>query len=204
MSVSSICNKVFKIAIDDYHIFNSVDGKKNNPFKGSTSLEKIIYNKCWIDTVQWHLEDIIRDPNINANEGMTIKRRIDSSNQDRTDMVEKLDDYYISIFKDSLPLETATINTESPGWVIDRLSILCLKIWHMKEQVERKDTSESHKKTCEAKLSILLIQKEDLINSFDLLLDEYQEGKKRIKVYRQMKMYNDEDLNPVLYKKDNS
>ena len=197
------CIDVFNLAIADFHITEHVDALLKNPY-AEKSIEHILYSKCWIDTVQWHLEDIIRDPNINANEGMNIKRRIDSSNQDRTDMVEKLDDYYISIFRDSLPKETATINTESPGWVIDRLSILCLKIWHMKEQVERKDTTESHKKTCEAKLSILLIQKEDLINSFDLLLDEYQEGTKRIKVYRQMKMYNDEDLNPVLYKKDNS
>ena len=197
------CIELFNKAIVDYHATDHVDSPSKNPYS-KNSIEQLMYNKCWIDTVQWHLEDIIRDPNINPNEGMLIKRRIDASNQNRTNLVEKLDDYYISIFNNVSVEKSAKINTESPGWVVDRISILCLKIWHMKEQVDRDDASFSHKKNCKSKLAILNDQKQDLISSFDLLLDEYLEGKKRIKVYRQMKMYNDEDLNPVLYKKDNS
>ena len=197
------CIELFNKAIVDYHATDHVDSPSKNPYS-KNSIEQLMYNKCWIDTVQWHLEDIIRDPNINPNEGMLIKRRIDASNQNRTNLVEKLDDYYISIFNNVSVEKSAKINTESPGWVVDRISILCLKIWHMKEQVDRDNTSFSHKKNCKSKLAILNDQKQDLISSFDLLLDEYLEGKKRIKVYRQMKMNNDEDLNPVLYKKDNS
>jgi len=195
--------EIFNLAIADFHITDHVDALLKNPFEKNT-IESLFYTKCWIDTVQWHLEDIIRDPNINPIEGMSIKRRIDASNQDRTDMVEKLDDYYLSIFKETTAKKNATINTESPGWVVDRISILCLKIWHMQEQVQRKDSTESHKNACQFKLDILEMQKEDLISSFDFLLNEYEKGNKSIKVYRQMKMYNDEDLNPVLYKKGNS
>jgi hypothetical protein len=197
------CIEIFNLAIADFHVTEHVDALLNNPYERNT-IESLFYSKCWIDTVQWHLEDIIRDPEIEPSKGMSIKRRIDASNQDRTDMVEKLDDYYISVFKDNQAQQHSTINTESPGWVVDRISILCLKIWHMKEQVERINSSESHKITCQAKLDILKIQKEDLISSFDLLLDDYKKGLKSIKVYRQMKMYNDEELNPVLYKKSNS
>jgi hypothetical protein len=157
--------------------------------------------KSWIDTVQWHYEDIIRDPNINPVEGMELKRKIDKSNQHRTDVVEQLDDYYISLFEKVAPHSSATLNTESPGWVVDRISILCLKIYHMQEQVTRADVSEAHKTQCANKLAILLDQKNDLTTSFNGLLDEFAQGTKKIKVYRQMKMYNDESLNPVLYKK---
>ncbi len=197
------CIDIFNLAIADFHITDNVDSLLKNPYDES-SIDALMYYKCWIDTVQWHLEDIIRDPEINTAKGMSIKRRIDASNQDRTNMVEKLDDYYIKIFKKIEAEKSSTINTESPGWVVDRISILCLKIWHMKEQVNRKDSNEAHIKTCQSKLAILLIQKKDLISSFDLLLEEYKKGKKRIKVYRQMKMYNDENLNPVLYKKSDS
>ena len=197
------CIEIFNLVIGDFHIKEHVDALTKNPYAES-SIEYLMYNKCWIDTVQWHLEDIIRDPNINPIDEMSIKRRIDASNQERTDMVEKLDDYYISIFNSIKTGGGTEINTESPGWVVDRISILCLKIWHMKEQVERKNTSYKHKKTCENKLAILIEQKEDLINSFDLLLEDYKYGRKRIKVYRQMKMYNDQELNPVLYKNENS
>ena len=195
--------EIFNLAIADFHITEHVDTLLKNPYKQNT-IESLFYTKSWIDTIQWHLEDIIRDPEIDPVKGMSIKRRIDASNQDRTDMVEKLDDYYISIFKGTPAKKNATINTESPGWVVDRISILCLKIWHMEEQVERADSTETHKKACQFKLDILETQKKDLINSFDLLLNEYKKGDKSIKVYRQMKMYNDEDLNPVLYKKGNS
>lgn len=197
------CIEIFNQAIANYHISDHVDSSSKNHYP-ENSIENLMYKKCWIDTVQWHLEDIIRDPNINPNEGMLIKRRIDASNQDRTNLVEKLDDYYISIFKNVNATKSAIINTESPGWVVDRISILCLKIWHMKEQVEREDTSSSHKKNCQSKLNILNEQKEDIISSFDMLLEDYKNGTKKIKVYRQMKMYNDEELNPVLYKKPNS
>ena len=199
MSVSSVCNKVFKIAIDDYHISNSVDGKKTNPFSDSSSLEKIIYNKCWIDTVQWHLEDIIRKPNIEPSEALKIKRRIDSSNQDRTDMVEELDDYFFKKYSAKNLKQEAILNTETPAWAIDRLSILSLKIYHMKEEAERDTASIDHRKKCSLKLSTLLEQKSNLSMAIDQLFDNISSGKVRIATYKQMKMYNDESLNPELY-----
>ena len=199
MSVSSICNKVFKIAIDDYHISNSVDGKKTNPFNDSSSLEKIIYNKCWIDTVQWHLEDIIRKPNIEPSEALKIKRRIDSSNQDRTDMVEELDDYFFKKYSSENPKQEAILNTETPAWAIDRLSILSLKIFHMKEEAERDTASIDHRKKCSLKLSTLMEQKSNLSMAIDQLFDNISNGIVRIATYKQMKMYNDESLNPELY-----
>ena len=199
MSVSSICNKVFKIAIDDYHISNSVDGKKTNPFNDSSSLEKIIYNKCWIDTVQWHLEDIIRKPNIEPSEALKIKRRIDSSNQDRTDMVEELDDYFFKKYSSENSKQESILNTETPAWAIDRLSILSLKIYHMKEEAERDTASIDHRKKCSFKLSILMEQKSNLSMAIDQLFENISNGKVRIATYKQMKMYNDESLNPELY-----
>lgn len=202
MSVSSVCNKVFKIAIDDYHISNSVDGKKTNPFNDSSSLEKIIYNKCWIDTVQWHLEDIIRKPNIEPSEALKIKRRIDSSNQDRTDMVEELDDYFFKKYSSENSKQESILNTETPAWAIDRLSILSLKIFHMKEEAERDTASIDHRKKCSIKLSILMEQKSNLSMAIDQLFDNISNGKVRIATYKQMKMYNDESLNPELYSKN--
>ena len=199
MSVSSICNKVFKTAIDDYHISNSVNEKNNNPFKDSSSLEKIIYNKCWIDTVQWHLEDIIRKPNIEPSEALKIKRRIDSSNQDRTDMVEELDEYFFKKYSSENPNQDAILNTETPAWAVDRLSILSLKIYHMKEEAERDSASEDHRKKCSLKLSVLMDQKSNLSTAIDQLFENISNGKVRIATYKQMKMYNDESLNPELY-----
>ena len=199
MSVSSICNKVFKAAIDDYHISNSVNEKNNNPFKDSSSLEKIIYNKCWIDTVQWHLEDIIRKPNIEPSEALKIKRRIDSSNQDRTDMVEELDEYFFKKYSSENPNQDAILNTETPAWAVDRLSILSLKIYHMKEEAERDSASEVHRKKCSLKLSVLMDQKSNLSTAIDQLFENISNGKVRIATYKQMKMYNDESLNPELY-----
>jgi hypothetical protein len=194
------CIDIFNKSIADYHVFDDVHRSINNPFSVG-SMEALMYQKNWIDTVQWHYEDLIRDPNINPVEGMALKRRIDASNQHRTDVVEQLDDYYISLFNAAPALSHAKLNTESPGWVVDRLSILCLKIYHMREQVERVDAEEQHRQKCQAKLSVLLEQQEDLITSFNDLLDEFAAGTKKIKVYRQMKMYNDADTNPVLYKK---
>ena len=165
------------------------------------SIDYLMFVKNWIDTVQWHYEDIIRDPNINPAYGIQLKRKIDKSNQDRTDIVEKIDDYYIAQFQNVSYKETARINTESPGWAVDRMSILCLKIYHMQEQVDRKDVDDEHKNNCQNKLNILLEQQNDLGTAFDELLEEFQNGTKKIKVYRQMKMYNDANLNPILYKK---
>ncbi len=194
------CIEIFNLAITDYHIHDDVYAPIQNPFSEG-SIEQVLYLKSWIDTVQWHYEDIIRDPNINPIEGMDLKRKIDKSNQHRTDVVELLDDYYISLFEKVTPQSSATLNTESPGWVVDRISILCLKIYHMKEQVTRSDVNEDHKQLCSNKLAILLDQKNDLTTSFNGLLDEFAKGTKKIKVYRQMKMYNDNTLNPILYKK---
>jgi len=195
---TDICNSVFKKAIEDYHVENCIDTPINNPYD-ENSIEHILYQKCWIDTVQWHFEDIIRDPQINPEEGMKLKRRIDKSNQDRTDIVEQIDSFFLDKFKDVKVLADATINTESPAWAIDRLSILALKIYHMREETLRKDASKEHIDKCNAKLNVLLEQQKDLSEAIKQLLDDIACGKKYMKVYRQMKMYNDEDTNPVLY-----
>lgn len=192
------CITIFNRSIEDYHKTDDVDAAMPTHYS-ENSVEQLMYLKNWIDTVQWHLEDIVRDPDINSEYGMEIKRRIDKSNQHRTDTVEHIDDFYIHLFKDTAPKEGVKINTESPAWVVDRLSILCLKIYHMQEQVNRTDASDEHIQKCQQKLDILLEQQDDLSASFDELLSDYQQGNKRIKVYRQMKMYNDDSLNPVLY-----
>jgi hypothetical protein len=192
------CFTIFNQAIDTYHITDDVDATLTNSHEG---IDGLLYHKCWIDTVQWHLEDIIRDPNIDPTEALVIKRRIDKSNQHRTDMVEKIDDWFWNYFGSKNDLTCGKINTESPAWVVDRLSILGLKIFHMQEQVDRNDSDAAHKAKVEEKLGVLLEQKDDLSLAFDQLIEEVMEGKKYMKVYRQMKMYNDESLNPVLYKK---
>jgi hypothetical protein len=199
---AELCNKIFISVIDQYHINNDVDSSYVNPYNLDT-LEYLLFEKCWIDTVQWHLEDLIRNPNIDSNKGLELKHRIDKSNQNRTDIVEKVDDYYFSIFKNTSEKDSK-INTESPGWVVDRLSILNLKIYHMNEQVERKNVTAEHILNCEKKMVVLQNQRIDLSNSFNELLEEYKEGIKKMKVYRQMKMYNDSNLNPELYRKNNN
>lgn len=200
MSFSEQCNKIFQQAIDDYHVHDDIDTPINNPYDDGT-IENRLYLKCWIDTVQWHFEDIIRDPHIDPMEALTLKRRIDRSNQDRTDLVEQIDSYFRQKYSEVKVLTDARINTESPAWAIDRLSILALKIYHMREQVERQDASKEHKDTCTAKLNVLLEQQKDLGTAINQLLEDIQEGRKYMKVYRQMKMYNDPSTNPVLYKK---
>ncbi|MBO4482539.1 MAG: DUF4254 domain-containing protein [Prevotella sp.] len=192
--------KVFNQAIADYHIKDDVDTPICNPYDEG-SIENCLYLKCWIDTVQWHLEDIIRDPQIDSDEALAIKRRIDKSNQDRTDLVEQIDTYFREVYKDVKVAEGARINTESPAWAIDRLSILQLKIYHMQEQVGRADASAEHKAKCEAKLAVLLEQNVDLPTAIDQLLEDIAAGTKYMKVYRQMKMYNDPSTNPILYAK---
>lgn len=198
MSFTQQCNEIFNKAIDDYHVTDHVDTPISNPYERE-SIENRLYLKCWIDTVQWHLEDIIRDPHIDPIEALNIKRRIDRSNQDRTDLVEQIDSYFRQKYSDVTPLPDARLNTESPAWAVDRLSILALKIYHMREQTERTDASEDHKERCRAKLNVLLEQQKDLSLAIDQLLEDIQEGRKYMKVYRQMKMYNDPSTNPVLY-----
>ena len=193
-------NSIFNQAIRDYHLTDNVDTLIRNPYDRE-SIEYSLYLKCWIDTVQWHYEDIIRDPHIDPEEALSLKRRIDRSNQDRTDLVEQIDSYFRQLYSDVTPLPDARLNTESPAWAVDRLSILALKIYHMREQAERADASDEHKARCQAKLGVLLEQQTDLSTAIDQLLDDYQAGRKVMKVYRQMKMYNDPSTNPVLYAK---
>ena len=202
MSISKTCNSIFQQVIDDYHLHDFVQAKKSNPYSNSKLFEKMIYDKCWIDTVQWHLEDIIRKPNISPKEALQIKRKIDSSNQDRTDFVEELDDYFFKNFSNSSPSNEAILNTETPAWAIDRLSILALKIFHMNEEANRKSASHDHRQKCAAKLDTLILQRINLSKAIDQLLENISQGRVIISTYKQMKMYNDESLNPELYSKD--
>ncbi|MBQ8098829.1 MAG: DUF4254 domain-containing protein [Bacteroidaceae bacterium] len=200
MSFTSFCQPIFNEAINRYHVTDNVDTPIENPYPLGT-IEHDLYLKAWIDTVQWHFEDIIRDPGIDPAEALVLKRRIDKSNQDRTDLVERIDSYFLTLYKDVAILPDATINTESPAWAIDRLCILNLKIYHMKEQAERPDATEEHHSRCAQKLAVLLEQQRDLSQAIDTLLDDIKAGRKYMKVYKQMKMYNDKDTNPVLYGK---
>lgn len=193
-----MANEVFDRSVADYHKTDHVDAPMTNPYDEGT-FEAILYAKNWVDAVQWHLEDIIRDPEINPVEALALKRRIDKSNQVRTDMVEDIDTWYRTEFSGVTPQADATINTESPAWALDRLSILALKIWHMREQAEREDADEAHKQLCRSKLDVLLEQRRDLTEAIDSLLEDIEAGRKYMKVYRQMKMYNDPSTNPVLY-----
>lgn len=198
MSFTEHCNYIFSQAIRDYHLTDNVDIPIHNPYDRD-SIDYSLYMKCWIDTIQWHLEDIIRNPHIDPNDALSLKRRIDRSNQDRTDLVEQIDSYFRQQYGEVRPLPEARLNTESPAWAIDRLSILALKIYHMKEQAERTDASPEHTAKCTAKLGVLIEQQADLSLAIDQLLDDIKAGRKYMKVYRQMKMYNDPSTNPVLY-----
>ncbi len=200
MTFTEHANQIFRQAIRDYHLKDDIDMPFSSPYERD-SIEYSLYLKCWIDTVQWHLEDLIRDPHIEPDKALSFKRRIDRSNQDRTDLVEEIDTYFRQQYSEVKPLPDARLNTESPAWAIDRLSILALKIWHMQEQVERKDADTAHVQKCQAKLLVLLEQQTDLSTAIDQLLEDIEQGRKYMKVYRQMKMYNDPTTNPVLYKK---
>lgn len=200
MKFSQDANKIFDAVVNDYHKVDDVDAPINNPFAPMT-IENILYLKNWIDTVQWHLEDIIRNPEIDPIEALAIKRRIDKSNQDRTDLVERIDSYFLEKYKDTKIKQSAVINTESPAWAIDRLSILALKIYHMQIEAEREDADKDHKAACQEKLAILLEQRTDLSTAIDQLLTDIENGDRYMKVYKQMKMYNDPNLNPILYQK---
>ncbi len=196
---SKKANTIFKEAIDTYHVINTVDQPFTNKYdKSDDLLAHLLYRKCWIDTVQWHYEDIIRDPQIDPVAALTLKRKIDASNQDRTDMVEYIDSYFLEKYKDATVKENATINTESPAWGVDRLSILALKVYHMNEEATRENATDAHRNACQKKLDILLEQRVDLSTAIDTLLSDIASGDKYMKVYKQMKMYNDDELNPVL------
>lgn len=200
MNFVELSNTIFSQAVRDYHRTDHVDTPMPNPYPQGT-IEYDLYHKNWIDTVQWHLEDIIRDPHIDPVEALALKRRIDHSNQERTDLVERIDSYFWELFHAIEPQPNARINTESPAWAIDRLSILHVKLWHMQEQVDRTDVSAEQHDKCVAKMSVLKEQLSDMTTSISQLLDDYASGARIMKVYKQMKMYNDPTLNPVLYGK---
>ncbi|WP_420603482.1 DUF4254 domain-containing protein [Flagellimonas sp.] len=194
---SSFAFKIFQESIDTYHIKDDVYQEFVNPYP-KDKVEHLLYRKNWIDTVQWHYEDIIRDPDINPVDALDLKRKIDASNQDRTDLVEYIDSYFLDKYKNVEVGNNATINTESPAWALDRLSILALKVYHMQEEVDRTDAPAEHTEKCSKKLAVLLEQKKDLSTAIDQLLEDIEAGNKYMKVYKQMKMYNDDELNPVL------
>jgi hypothetical protein len=198
---ASLFLSVFERSIEDYHRSDDVDAPMANPFP-EDSLEALLYLKNWIDTVQWHLEDIIRDPAIDPASALLIKRRIDRSNQHRTDVVEDIDAFLLHQISSPAP-QDAPLNTETPAWAIDRLSILALKIYHMRQETLRADAIDAHRTACQRKLDILLLQRSDLSGSIDTLLEDISVGRKRMRLYKQMKMYNDESLNPVLYRSKN-
>jgi hypothetical protein len=201
--ISSLCISIFEESINNYHLIDNVDNPISNPYS-KEKIEHLLYLKNWIDTVQWHLEDIIRNPAIDPVDALSIKRRIDSSNQERTDVVEYIDSYFFEKYKNVNPHNGASINTESPAWAIDRLSILALKIYHMQAEANRTDASPDHIAACQQKLAVLLEQRKDLSKAIDELLTDIEQGKKYMKVYKQMKMYNDPSLNPVLYQQQTS
>ena len=188
---------IFEESIKKYHILDDVNQPFTNPYP-SDGIEHLLYRKNWIDTVQWHYEDLIRDPKIEPVAALELKRKIDASNQDRTDLVEYIDSYFLNKYRWVQIQEGAGINTESPAWAIDRLSILALKIHHMKEEVDREDATSEHKNQCQRKLDVLLEQRNDLSTAIDQLIHDIEKGRKYMKVYKQMKMYNDDELNPVL------
>ena len=189
--------QIFEQSIEDYHKFDSVDQPISNPYD-KCDIKHLFYLKNWIDTVQWHYEDIIRDPHIKPEDALVLKRKIDASNQHRTDLVENLDAFFLNEYKDVEVVKEAQINTESPAWAFDRLSISALKIYHMQEEASRVEASENHRQACQKKLEVLLEQRTDLMSAIEQLLEDFKSGRKYMKVYKQMKMYNDDDLNPVL------
>ena len=195
---SKFAYSIFEQSIKDYHVYDNVNQPINNPYP-KDKIEHLLYFKNWIDTVQWHYEDIIRDPQIDPVAALILKRKIDASNQERTDMVEYIDSYFLKKYADVIVKPTAKINSESPAWCIDRLSILALKIYHMNEEANRTEASQEHRDKCQEKLNVLLEQRTDLSTAIDDLLMDIESGDKFMKVYKQMKMYNDDDLNPVLY-----
>ncbi len=200
MKITDLCWKVFNESIEDYHKYDNIDQPIENPYK-KEQFEHLLYHKNWVDAVQWHFEDVVRDPNIDPAAALVLKRRIDASNQVRTDMVEYIDSYFLDKYKEVKIKPDARINTESPAWAIDRYSILALKVYHMRQETERTDVSAEHISACTKKLNVLEEQYRDLSTAIEELLADIESGEKYMKVYKQMKMYNDPNLNPVLYKK---
>lgn len=190
--------KLFEQQIIEYHKTDNVDAPQHNPYQDDT-FEAVLWEKSWVDTVQWHLEDLVRPDDVDPVYALQLKRRIDRSNQHRTDLVERIDDHYFMQFKDIALKPDARLNTETPAWAVDRLSILALKIYHFQIEANRGD--EAHRAKCQAKLDTLLTQRADLTTAIDQLLDDLADGRRQMKLYRQMKMYNDPSLNPSLYKK---
>ncbi|MCI3937644.1 DUF4254 domain-containing protein [Chryseobacterium aahli] len=201
MNFTDTAWEIFNTSIEDYHVLDNIETPINNTYP-TDSLERILYAKNWIDTVQWHLEDIIRDENIDPVHALQLKRTIDASNQKRTDLVEYIDSWFLDKYKNITPKTDAKINTETPAWAVDRLSILSLKVYHMSLEAHRESASEEHRANCKAKLDVLLDQKQDLTTSISQLLTDIENGDVKMKVYKQMKMYNDESLNPILYQKE--
>ena len=201
MTLTDVAWGIFNQSITDYHIHDNVDTPISNPYE-SGSLEHILYAKNWIDTVQWHLEDLIRDEHILDSDVVKLKRRIDKSNQDRTDLVEYIDSYFLNKYNTIVPKESARINSETPAWAFDRLSILALKVYHMAQEANRETASEDHRSKCKAKLDVLEEQNVDLSTAIEQLLNDIENGDVKMKVYKQMKMYNDKSLNPILYQKE--
>lgn len=199
--ISQVANKIFDTVILQYHVKDEVEQAIENPYN-LDSIEFLLFRKCWIDTVQWHVEDLVRDPDIKPSSGLNYKRQIDKLNQQRTDTVEQIDDFYLAFFEYVVPQPHAGLNTESPAWAIDRLSILALKIYHMNQETLRSDLSKETLQACKQKLTILIEQRSDLSQAIDELLTAIASGEKQMKVYRQMKMYNDPNLNPILYNKN--
>ncbi|MFC2325350.1 MAG: DUF4254 domain-containing protein [Bacteroides sp.] len=197
MSFSTECNRIFWANTLEYRRLHDVNATFTNPYPPAT-MQALLCEKNWIDNVQWDLEDIIRNPDIDPAEALSIKRRIDAWNQRRTDIVEQIDTLFFEQFAKVTPKETASLNTESPAWAVDRLSILTLKIYHMQLQATDLTATPEHRARCQQKLDVLLTQRVDLSTALDQLLEEYANGEKVMKTYRQMKMYNDPSLNPIL------
>ncbi|MDO6434601.1 DUF4254 domain-containing protein [Flavitalea sp. BT771] len=191
-------NTIYEQVIDDYHLYDDPGQAVSNPFPAGT-IEYLLYQKCWIDCLQWHVEDAIRHPDIEPREALACKRRIDALNQDRTNTVERMDDHFLTLFREVPVRPSAKMNSESPAWALDRLSILALKIYHMRIETRRTNADEQHIHQCTSRLRVLADQQLDLLRSIDELLQDIARGDKYMKVYRQMKMYNDPNLNPVLY-----
>lgn len=191
-------NRIFRESIRDYHLQDHVDALQPQKYEG---FQQLLYLKNWIDTVQWHLEDIIRDPAIAPADLVAIKRRIDASNQHRTDTVEKIDEWIYNSLGGVKPVENAGLNSETPAWLLDRMSILQLKIYHFAEQLQRKDAEPAHLDSVKQKLFVLRVQEEDLALAYNELMSDLRSGKKYMKLYKQMKMYNDPNLNPIFYAK---
>ena len=170
-----------------------------NPYRGFLAL---VCEQHRRNFELWHEEDKARDPSADDAQIAAVKRRIDRLNQERNDWIERLDAALLQIMDGwgVRPRPKAPLNTETPGSVIDRLSILALRIYHMEEQAARADAGEEHRAGARAKLAVLLRQHADLCEAFEQLLSDLFAGRRRTQVYRQFKMYNDPNLNPYLYR----